>query len=143
MFKRIVLPFLVPLFFTGCFSKPPSVNSTSLVSSERIYDSSVSQSSTEKAKLTFTRDTGYFYSGCAHDIYLNNKKMFKIKSGETITLNLPPQEYLIRLEVSTPICRKVDVTTTEEIVLRNGDSKEYRIVVSTSKTAQVRLVRMK
>lgn len=143
MMKKILLPFFIPLLFSGCFSKPPSVNSTSLVSSDRVYDSSVLQASTDKAKLTFTRDTGFFYSGCAHDIYVNNKKTFKIKNGETITLNLPPEEYLIRLEISTPIFRKVDVTTTEEVVLRKGDSKEYRIVVSTSKTAQVRLVRMK
>lgn len=143
MFKRFIMPLFTVLALVGCASKPPSSVSKTTVPLDRVYDSEYMKDSVEKGKLTITRDTGFFYRGCAHDIYLNNKKALNIKNGETITLNLEPKEYLVRLEVSTAICRKADVTTSDEVTLRKGDHKEYRIIVATTNTAQVRLVRMK
>lgn len=143
MLKKLFAPLSLALFVVGCASTPPSSTHTALVPSERVFTTDVLKSSSDKGQLTITRDTGFFYAGCSHDIYLNNVKTFNIKNGETITLNLPPREYLIRLEVATAICRKADVTTSDAVNLRVGDDKAYRIIVASSNTAQVRLVRMK
>lgn len=127
----------------GCASALLSSNHTAVVPSERIFNANVLKSSETKEQLTITRDTDFFYVGCSHDIYLNNLKTFNIKNGETITLNLSPKEYLIRHEVAIAICRKAVVTIIDVMNLAVGDDKAYRIIVASSNTAQVHLVRMK
>lgn len=52
----------------------------------------------EQAKVTFSRDKGFLGSGCTHDMYVNNEKVFSIRSNEIATIYLEPKYYIFRLE---------------------------------------------
>ncbi|MDK4790525.1 MAG: hypothetical protein OC189_00615 [Acinetobacter sp.] len=137
--KRIIFLGLV-LSLTGCSTAPVVSNTAKLVPNERIYNQRYLKKQTlEQAKVTFLRDKGFLGSGCTHDIYVNNEKVFSIRSNEIVTIYLEPKYYIFRLETGAGMCP--NIATSQETEVKPGAEIEYRILLPSD--FNLRLTRMK
>ncbi|WP_151762334.1 hypothetical protein [Acinetobacter seifertii] len=137
--KRIIFLGLV-LSLTGCSTAPVVSNTAKLVPNERIYNQRYLKKQTpEQAKVTFLRDKGFLGSGCTHDIYVNNEKVFSIRSNEIATIYLEPKYYIFRLETGAGMCQ--NIATSQETEVKPGAEIEYRILLPSD--FNLRLTRMK
>ncbi|WP_215902706.1 MULTISPECIES: DUF2846 domain-containing protein, partial [unclassified Acinetobacter] len=107
---------------------------------ERVYNQNYLKKHTpEQAKVTFLRDKGFLGSGCTHDIYVNNEKVFSIRSNEIATIYLEPKYYIFRLETGAGMCP--NIATSQETEVKPGAEIEYRILLPSD--FNLRLTRMK
>ncbi|MFZ5393531.1 hypothetical protein ACOY72_04815 [Acinetobacter seifertii] len=137
--KKIFFLGLV-LSLTGCSTTPVVSNIAKSVPNERIYNQKYLKKQTpEQAKVTFLRDKGFLGSGCTHDIYVNNEKVFSIRSNEIATIYLEPKYYIFRLEKGVGMCP--NIATSQETEVKPGAEIEYRILLPSD--FNLRLTRMK
>lgn len=137
--KKIFFLGLV-LSLTGCSTAPVVSNNAKSVPNERIYNQKYLKKQTpEQAKVTFLRDKGFLGSGCTHDIYVNNEKVFSIRSNEIATIYLEPKYYIFRLETGAGMCP--NIATSQETEVKPGAEIEYRILLPSD--FNLRLTRMK
>lgn len=101
--KKIIFLALV-LGLVGCSTAPVVPNTAKLIPNERVYNQNYLKKQTpEQAKVTFSRDKGFLGSGCTHDMYVNNEKVFSIRSNEIATIYLEPKYYIFRWLCCTKI----------------------------------------
>ncbi|QNX62280.1 hypothetical protein [Acinetobacter seifertii] len=137
--KKIFFLGLV-LSLTGCSTAPVVSNIAKSVPNERIYNQKyLKKQIPEQAKVTFLRDKGFLGSGCTHDIYVNNEKVFSIRSNEIATIYLEPKYYIFRLETGAGMCP--NIATSQETEVKPGAEIEYRILLPSD--FNLRLTRMK
>jgi len=137
--KKIFFLGLV-LSLTGCSTTPVVSNIAKSVPNERIYNQKyLKKQAPEQAKVTFLRDKGFLGSGCTHDIYVNNEKVFSIRSNEIATIYLEPKYYIFRLETGVGMCP--NIATSQETEVKPGAEIEYRILLPSD--FNLRLTRMK
>ncbi|EPJ7937169.1 hypothetical protein MC820_000715, partial [Acinetobacter baumannii] len=93
MKKNIFLALVLGL--VGCSTAPVVPNTAKPIPNERVYNQNYLKKQTpEQAKVTFSRDKGFLGSGCTHDMYVNNEKVFSIRSNEIATIYLEPKYYI-------------------------------------------------
>jgi hypothetical protein len=140
MRKAITILALIAL--AGCSTSPVTEQTAKRIPSERIYQASmVDGNSTVKSDLatvTFLRDSGFYGSGCSHDVFVNNVKAFSISQGEFIRLTLPSGSYFFRLETGSGICP--DIATSQSSDLKPGAVEAYRILLPSD--GSLRLTRI-
>jgi len=123
------LSFATAVLLVGCSTTPVTERDAKPVPIERIYASGLISGtpSASKAQVLFFRDSGFYGSGCSHDIYVNNTKTFAIRQGEFIHLSLDPGSYFFRLETGGGLCP--NIATSQNTVLKAGDKESYRILL--------------
>lgn len=137
--KKILFLFIATNV-AACSTVPVSVNNARLIPSERIYQPTYfTKKSDDQAKVTITRDKGFAGSGCSHDIYANNVKMFSIRAGEIANIYLKPDDYIFRLETGRGVCPNIVIS--EDVILKPKMNVEYRILLPSD--MDLRLTRMK
>ncbi|MBU0383682.1 DUF2846 domain-containing protein [Acinetobacter baumannii] len=137
--KKIIFLGLV-LSLIGCSTSPVVSNTAKPIPNERVYNQNYLKKHTpEQAKVTFLRDKGFLGSGCTHDIYVNNEKVFSIRSNEIATIYLEPKYYIFRLETGAGMCP--NIATSQETEVKPGAEIEYRILLPSD--FNLRLNRMK
>ncbi|AZC09826.1 hypothetical protein DKE47_010685 [Acinetobacter nosocomialis] len=137
--KKIIFLGLV-LSLIGCSTSPVVSNTAKPIPNERVYNQNYLKKHTpEQAKVTFLRDKGFLGSGCNHDIYVNNEKVFSIRSNEIATIYLEPKYYIFRLETGAGMCP--NIATSQETEVKPGAEIEYRILLPSD--FNLRLTRMK
>ena len=113
--KKIIFFGLV-LGLIGCSTAPVGSNTAKPVPNERVYDQNYLKKHTpEQAKVTFSRDKGFLGSGCTHDMYVNNEKVFSIRSNEIATIYLEPKYYIFRLETGGGMCPNIATSQETEV----------------------------
>lgn len=138
MKKNIFLALVLGL--VGCSTAPVVPNTAKLIPNERVYNQNYLKKQTPKqAKVTFSRDKGFLGSGCTHDMYVNNEKVFSIRSNEIATIYLEPKYYIFRLETGGGMCP--NIATSQETEVKPGTEIEYRILLPSD--FNLRLTRMK
>ena len=117
------------IFVTACSTTPVTEQSAKLVPSERVYAPTYMATAVapNKAVVSFFRDSGFFGSGCSHDVFVNNTKVFSIRQGEFIHLSLDPGPYFFRLETGGGLCP--NIATSQNTVLKEGGKETYRILL--------------
>ncbi len=139
---RVLIGALALGFLAGCSTSPVTETTGKPVEENRIYERSyVAPISVpqDKAAVMFLRDSGYMGSGCSHDIYVNNIKVFAIRQGEKIKLALDPGPYLFRLETGGGLCPNIAESQSTE--LKSGASEVYRILIPSD--GNLRLTRIR
>jgi hypothetical protein len=139
MWKAITA--LVFFALAGCSTSPVTEQTANPIPSERVYAPEYVKSGDlpGKAEVVFLRDTGIFGSGCTHDVYVNNTKVFAIRSGEFIQLSLEPGPYFFRLETGSGMCP--DISTSQDADLKAGSKVAYRILLPSD--GSLRLTRIR
>ena len=114
---------LALLIFSGCSTVAVPLVDATPVPAERIFEPALLAAGQHNA--AFVRDPGAWGSLCPFDIYVDNVKVFSIKPGEAIQLNLPLGTRLFRLEAAPALC----ATTTRYLTstLEPGIPQVYRI----------------
>nr|WP_279291046.1 hypothetical protein [Pseudomonas sp. S25] len=127
----------------GCSTSPVTEADAKPVPLERIYQSSMVAGSSGykdgQATVVFLRDSGYYGSGCSHDVFVNNVKVFAIRQGEFIRLALPAGSYFFRLETGGGLCP--NIATSQSSELKVGQEEAYRILLPSD--GNLRLTRTK
>lgn len=120
---------LLSLSLAACSTTPVTQQSAMPVPADRIYAASyvVGNEPAKGATVSFARDSGFLGGGCSHDLYVNNAKVFAIRPGELITLNLSPGPYFFRLETGGGLCP--NVATSQNTNLPQGGREVYRILI--------------
>jgi hypothetical protein len=128
---RKILTAMALIALAGCSTSPVTEQTAKRIPSERIYQASMvdgnSTVNSDVANVTFLRDSGFYGSGCSHDVFVNNVKAFSIRQGEFIRLTLPPGSYFFRLETGSGICP--DIATSQSSDLKPGAAEAYRILL--------------
>jgi len=141
--KRIAISIaLIGLSVTlnGCSTVPVTAETAKLIAPERIYQKDVfSRQDEDQAQVIFLRDKGFTGSGCSHDIYVNNVKIFSIRSNEKASIYLKPDYYIFRLETGGGMCP--NIATSQEAELKPKSMAEYRILLPSD--MNLRLTRIK
>ncbi|WP_312963906.1 hypothetical protein [Stutzerimonas nitrititolerans] len=128
------------LVLAGCSTSPVSEGEAKPIPRDRIYASDiVGPAAGGRAEVVFLRDSGYFGSGCSHDLYVNNRKAFAIRQGEGVTLSLEPGSYFFRLETGGGLCP--NIATSQDLELKSGSSAAYRILLPSD--GSLRLTRIR
>jgi len=139
---RKILTALALIALAGCSTSPVTEQTGKRIPSERIYQASmVDGDSTVKpgmATVTFLRDSGFYGSGCSHDVFVNNVKAFSIRQGEFARLTLPAGSYFFRLETGSGLCP--DIATSQNSDLKPGAAEAYRILLPSD--GSLRLTRI-
>lgn len=124
----------------GCSTIPVTADVAEPVPNNRIYvQSYFSKQSLDQARVIFLRDKGSTGSGCTHDIYANNEKIFSIRSNEKAVIFLKPDYYIFRLETGGGMCP--NIATSQETELKPNTEAEYRILLPSD--MNLRLTRIK
>jgi len=138
--KRLLLiPFLAAL--ASCSTTPVSQDTARNIPPDRIYDTSYVGPAVKTdidSTLLFLRDSGFFGSGCTHDIYIDNLKIFAIRQGEQMTIHVPSGKHFIRLETGGGICP--NIATSQNIDIQPGFRETYRILLPSD--GSLRLTRI-
>jgi hypothetical protein len=128
---RKAITALALIALAGCSTSPVTEQTAKRIPSERIYQASMvdgnSTVNSDVANVTFLRDSGFYGSGCSHDVFVNNVKAFSIRQGEFIRLALPPGSYFFRLETGSGMCP--DIATSQSSDLKPGAAEAYRILL--------------
>ena len=128
------------LVLSGCSTIPVTADVAKPVPDNRIHAQSYfNKQSPDQARVTFLRDKGFTGSGCSHDIYANNEKIFSIRSNEKAVIFLKPDYYIFRLETGGGMCP--NIATSQETELKPNAEAEYRILLPSD--MNLRLTRIK
>jgi hypothetical protein len=124
----------------GCSTTPVSTASASHVPASRIYQPSYIGAATGLGDGTviFLRDAGMLGSGCSHDMYIDNVKVFAIRHGEQITIHLPAGRHFFRLETGGGLCP--NIAESQETTLEAGQREVWRILIPS--TGSLHLTRL-
>lgn len=135
----IFLSFTISLV-AGCSTDPVTLQSAGHIPRDRIYQPNYfgAANNASDATVVFLRDSGFLGSGCSHDMYINNIKVFSIRSNEQATIHLPATRYFFRLETGGGICP--NIATSQESQLVPGARQIYRILLPSD--GSLRLTRM-
>lgn len=130
MIPRLIpmLPFICML--AACSTIPVTQETARSVPPERVYESSYTGPATDLSRegtVLFLRDSGFSGSGCTHDIYIDNLKIFAIRQAEKMTIHLPSGPHFIRLETGGGLCPNIAVS--QEMDLAAGTQQTYRILL--------------
>jgi hypothetical protein len=129
MNNSAIITIAAAFILSACSTTPVTEQTATPVPQERIYAPALvaTSVSSQKAHVSFFRDSGLFGSGCSHDIYVNNVKAFAIRQGEYIHLTLDPGPYFFRLETGGGLCP--NVATSQNTVLKEGAREVYRVLL--------------
>lgn len=139
---RIFMAAASVAMLVGCSTTPVNEQTADPVPASRIYQPSLvkkGEADRMNSTVTFTRDSGYFGSGCSHDMYINNVKAFSIRQGEIIRVSLVPGSYFFRLETGAGICP--NIATSQSTELKPGAEEAYRILLPSD--GNLRLTRVR
>jgi len=140
---RILIGVLTIALLVGCSTSPVTEQDAKPIPAERVYQPSMvagqGREANGEALVTFLRDSGYYGSGCSHDMYINNVKAFAIRQGEFVRLRLPAGSYFFRLETGGGLCP--NIATSQSSQLKAADSESYRILLPSD--GNLRLTRIK
>ncbi len=137
--NRIFLS-LVFLTLVGCSTAPVKSDSVKLIPQNRIYEPAYfTKANSEDVQVIFQRDRGFIGSGCVHDIYANNVKVFSMRSNEKAVIYLKPDFYIFRLETGNGICP--NIAASKEADLKPNTTAEYRILMPSD--FNLRITRIK
>lgn len=140
---RILIGALAMALLVGCSTSPVTEQSAKPIPADRIYQPSMvagpGAEANDFASVTFLRDSGYYGSGCSHDMFVNNVKAFAIRQGEFVRLSLPAGSYFFRLETGGGLCP--NIATSQSSELKAGASESYRILLPSD--GNLRLTRIK
>ena len=115
---------------TACSSVPVNTENAEFVPEKRIYKAEMfTKNQKDASRVTFLRDSGYFGSGCSHDMYINNQKVFAIRQSEQATVYLKPDFYIFRLETGGGLCPNIAIS--QEIDLKPNVEAKYRILMAS------------
>jgi hypothetical protein len=128
------------LLLTACSTTPVTQQSAAPVPADRIYQSDYVGVAVEPSDATilFLRDAGFSGSGCSHDLYVDNVKVFAIRQGEQITLRVPAGQHFFRLETGGGLCP--NISASQETTIAAGARQTYRILLPSD--GSLRLTRM-
>lgn len=132
--------FLVAGALAGCSTTPISTATAAYVPSSRIYHPSYigAAKSSRDGTVIFLRDAGLFGSGCSHDMYIDNVKVFAIRHAEQITIHLPAGRHFFRLETGGGLCP--NIAESQETTLEAGQREVWRILIPS--TGSLHLTRL-
>ena len=125
---------------SACSTAPVTPQSAIAVPSARIYQPSYVGGAVapSDATVVFLRDSGFFGSGCSHDIYVDNVKVFAIRAGEQQTIHVPAGTHFYRLETGGGICP--NIAASQESAIAAGARQVYRILLPSD--GSLRLTRV-
>lgn len=128
------------LIISACSTTPVTQQSAVLVPAGRVYQTSYvgAASIPTDATVLFLRDSGFYGSGCSHDLYVDNVKVFSIRQGEKITIHVPASQHFFRLETGGGLCP--NISTSQETTLTAGARQTYRILLPSD--GSLRLTRI-
>ena len=128
------------LSISACSTDPVSEQSAAPVPPERIYHSSYVGVATtpSDATVVFLRDSGLFGSGCSHDLFIDNVKVFAIRQGEQIATHVPAGQHFFRLETGRGLCP--NIAASQESTIPSGAKQVYRILLPSD--GSLRLTRI-
>lgn len=130
---------LLPLIgLISCSTVPVTDQNSKLVPMDRIYKAEYFKPKDDSGRVEILRDKGFFGAGCTHDIYINNEKIFAIRSNEHATVYLKPDSYIFRLETGG-MCP--NIATSQDAELKPNGFLQYRI--SLPSDGSLRLVRLR
>jgi hypothetical protein len=139
MMKLISLA-LMTLMLVGCSTTPVDFTTATNVPEERVYDTTmVSQDAERNTSITFLRDARYLGSGCSHEVFIDNNKLFAIRAGEMIKVFIKEGEHFIRLETGHGLCPNISIS--QDVRMIKGADQEYRILLPSD--GSLRLSRIK
>lgn len=140
---RILIAGFALALLAGCSTTPVTEQTAEVVPASRIYQPSMVEAqrsqTSNKSSVVFLRDSGVFGSGCSHDMYVNNVKVFSIRQGEFIRLALTPGSYFFRLETGSGLCP--NIATSQNTELKPGAEEAYRILLPSD--GNLRLTRVR
>lgn len=138
---RIFIGAVVLALMAGCSTSPVTEQTAKTIPADRVYQPEMLAtpgSSKETATVAFLRDSGYYGSGCSHDMFVNNVKAFSIRQGEFVRLALPAGSYFFRLETGGGLCP--NIATSQSSELKQGAHEAYRILLPSD--GNLRLTRI-
>jgi hypothetical protein len=137
---RIMMCVAMIVMLAGCSTTPVTEQTAKAIPADRIYAPElVGMAGADQAEVAFFRDSGYVGSGCSHDLYVNNRKAFAIRQGETVKLSLSPGSYFFRLETGGGLCP--NIATSQDADLKAGAHTAYRILLPSD--GSLRLTRIR
>lgn len=130
------------LIFSGCATTQTSSNSIKTVSEDRIYSKEFFNKTEERnIPFTISRDSGILGTACNQRVYVNNKKVFALKSGEQATIYLKPEEYELRVDLAaSSFCPYAQVEET--VNLEPNSQPKYRISSAMSVNESLKLIKV-
>ena len=124
----------------ACSTVPVSEQSAQVVPASRIYQPAYIGPAVEPSDATvvFLRDSGFSGGGCSHDLYVDNVKVFAIRSGEKMTIHVPAGTHFYRVETGGGLCP--NVAASQESAISAGARQVYRLLLPSD--FALRLTRM-
>ncbi|UTG73593.1 hypothetical protein KCG55_08825 [Neisseria subflava] len=120
------------LIITACSTTPITVSNGSIVPEHLIYEKNIVKQNDDPSKgnITILRDAGFTGAACSYDITLNNKKIFSIQQNQYLTIALEPGEYFLGASTGGGLCPNTQLT--QDVNLKAGENREYRISISSN-----------
>lgn len=96
--KKLIVLAGILLTLTGCSTTPITTGDAGSIPVSRIYNPAYfTKTSEQQVEVSFQRDKGFIGSGCSHDIYVNNIKIFSIRPNESAVIYLNPDYYILAM----------------------------------------------
>lgn len=138
-FNKLLVSVGTLILVSACSTTPVTKQTAAPVPAEHVYKTSyIGAASSSGATVTFLRDSGFFGSGCSHDVYVDNVKIFTIREGEKITIHVSAGQHLFRLESGGGLCP--NISTSQETIVSDGARRTYRILLPSD--GSLRLTRV-
>lgn len=136
--KTKILPTLfILLFFTGCTTTPVSIEKSTSVPDERIYDGFKKYAHEKKsgATIIIVRDRGILGSAGSAAVFLNGEIVARVRTGESLTTYIDSGDNVLGIAPGTKLSHEKDnVELIEQTLNANaGGTYYFRITIDRQK----------
>ncbi|WP_410752469.1 hypothetical protein [Citrobacter youngae] len=133
--KKIMM-ICIALGLTGCATSAVSVDQATQAPQTRVF--SYQTPVTDGGVLTVVRDKGFLGGGCYYGLYINKERVASLDTGEKVSLQLPPGEWMVGFKGEGKACISDDYLSEREVTLKAKQHKAVRLFADPSGNLDVK-----
>ena len=126
----IIFSLLISFVLTGCATKEVQISKAKVAPSNQIL-APLTLATSNKAKVTFIRDSGFIASGVFQHIFIDEKEVAKLNPSEKISFDVKIGEHIFSVIPTDPFGKAAKSTI---VVNLKKDKKYYYRIVTDGNT---------
>lgn len=130
---NFLLVVIISTIVCGCATTPVNVNQAKAISQDRVYESykKYSEKKESGARVIVVRDNGLLGSAGSVALFLNGEIIARVRTGESITLNVNGGDNVLGVGPGTKMGWEKDNTELIEQTLSAEIGKDYYFRITT------------
>ena len=126
----------IALGLIGCATSAVSVDQATQAPQARVF--SYQTPINDGGVLTVVRDKGFLGGGCYYGLYINKERVASLDTGEKVSLQLSPGEWMVGFKGEGKACISDDYLSEREVTLKANQHKAVRLFADPSGNLDVK-----